>query len=280
MACGHCIEPFGPRTTKGSARRSTLQRDVSEPEVASSASACGAPRLRHRALTLAALLVAATLLVPLASGQDGGGLLGQLLEDVAGGAPEEAPAADPKDENKRKDKEKDRGRDEREEDSSEIAPGAISHPDLRLPSGQSAFPAPRWGLGIASVGLGIMGLAMLGAAVGLGRLATRPRRPRLGVREAGRQRALLDAPLDGEGALRAFEARRFGKLAEAAHVPEAHARVAVLRRRKVSCEEVGGYLSGAFESAWGTDVTVDHPECSGRKRKAPCRFEVRAVRRP
>lgn len=234
-----------------------------------SASAAASPALRRsRAIAAAAGIVALLLaLAPLVSA-DGRGKrgddeerrgLGGILDGLLGSPP--PTETDPKPEPR------------------EVVKKA---PESRTPAPAPRVSAPQSGAPLAaasaSVGLGIAGFALLGCALVLGRVASKPRRPRLAPFDAGRRRAMRAAPAAAADAVQTVTRAKLGKVVEARAIDDA-AWVSLLRKRKVSCGEVSGFLAGAFESAWGRDVEVHHVECGGRKRKLPCRYEVRAVRR-
>lgn len=141
-------------------------------------------------------------------------------------------------------------------------------PDLRA-EGRDARPAGGGALVILS---GFGGLLLLGLALVVGRRAARPRTSRLPPEERGRRRALDRRPRDAATAVKLVAGARYGKLRNAELSHEA-ALISLKRKRRASCEEVQGYLRGAFEAAWGRDVNVGHEKCG--KRRA-CDYEVKA----
>jgi hypothetical protein len=94
---------------------------------------------------------------------------------------------------------------------------------------------------------------LVGASVGVASIEDALASLRAGRVAAGRVES-VDAPSDGT-----------------------RAHVAVRRKRSEPCDLVAGYLTGLFESAWASDITLRHEACAGKSKNALCVYELRPV---
>lgn len=129
--------------------------------------------------------------------------------------------------------------------------------------------------GLAPFALGT--IAVLAAAVGLARVARRPKRarPKRKSFDAGYS-AVKRAPLAHAEAIARLHEGTLGTLVDAQDAGD-RVIVSVKRRRGQSCAFVSGGLTRLFEAAWARDVAVEERHCGGRARKSPCVFVVEQV---
>lgn len=150
------------------------------------------------------------------------------------------------------------------------APGSPAAVRPSPPSGSAGDLVAAWaalvGLGATSVVMLLLGLL----AAKRSRTAKARKAPRKTF-DAGRQRGRTLRPRTTSEALYRLTDARLGEVLEAVPTP-AGARVMVQRPRNHPCEEVAGFLTGLFESAWASDVRVEHERCAGRS--GPCRYFV------